>query len=261
MLRDAIEGRKAEKQWVRKPVVRAPELPVVQRIRVRVGRRGDARFLGHLEWNQSWFRALRRAGAPLAYSMGFHPLPRIDFSSALPSGEESLAEYMDVRLSKTVDAAALIERLRHTAPPGFVVLGGGQVAVHGDSLMSDIAAWDYELVSGLDHDVLQAAVWSVAEAPELRLTRKSKSGPLELDVKPMIRHLRVRTDGTIELGLGTINGRPGKAREMLGILGLPASTRVLRTEVYTADGRRPFEFGATLVADREAEAGGLPASA
>lgn len=239
MLRGAIDGRKAEAKWERKPVEAKAELPVVQRVRFRVGRVGDVRFLGHLEWNQAWYRALRRARAPLAYSMGFHPLPRIDFSSALPSGEESMAEYMDVRLSKRADVAALVERLRTAAPPGFSVMGGTEVALNADSLMSDVAAWDYELVSGLDVDVLRAAIWSVQQADQLMVSRKSKSGPIELDVKPMIRHLRVRDDGVVELGLGTVDGRAGKAREMVNLLGLPPATRVVRREIYCADGRRP----------------------
>ena len=83
MLRTAIDGRKAEREWVR-PTVTVPKEPEpLQRVRFRIGRLGDARFLGHLEWQNVWVRALRRLSAPIAYSQGYHPLPRIDFSGAM----------------------------------------------------------------------------------------------------------------------------------------------------------------------------------
>ena len=218
-----------------RPVVAKPVEPeAVMRVRLRLGRIGDARFLGHLEWQNVWVRALRRCGAPISYSQGFHPLPRIDFSSALPSGEESLAEYMDVRLARAVDVAALTAAMRATAPAGFLVLGGAEVPLRAPALMGEVVGWDYELVSGLDPEVVRSAVWSLQEAPRVEVGRKSKSGPITLDVKPMIRRLHVRADGVVELSLGVHENRPGKAREMVGLLGLPATTRVVRTEVLVA---------------------------
>ena len=49
-----------------------------------------------------WERALRRSGLPVAWSEGFSPRPLLSFGLALPTGDESLAEYLDVRLSLTV---------------------------------------------------------------------------------------------------------------------------------------------------------------
>ena len=45
-----------------------------------------------------WERALRRSGLPVAWSEGFSPRPLLSFGLALPTGGESLAEYLDVRL-------------------------------------------------------------------------------------------------------------------------------------------------------------------
>ena len=47
-----------------------------------------------------WERALRRAGLPLAYTEGFSPRPQLSFGLALPTGCESLAEYLDVVLDE-----------------------------------------------------------------------------------------------------------------------------------------------------------------
>ena len=50
----------------------------------------------------SLYRSLRRSGLPLAFSAGFHPLPRVSFHDALPLGVESLAETLDVDLAAPV---------------------------------------------------------------------------------------------------------------------------------------------------------------
>ncbi len=238
MLRGAIEGRKAERAFVRPDVTVAKVPEVVQRVRFRIGRIGDARFLGHLEWQNVWTRALRRANAPVSYSQGFHPHPRIDFSSALPSGEESLAEYVDVRMTRLMEVGALTAALRATAPPGFLVLGGVEVPMHGPALMAMVVGWDYEIISGMDVDTLRTAVWSILEASEVLIPRRSKSGPITVDVRKMIRHLRVRDDGVVELGLCADGLRPGKARDFTALLGLPPTTRFVRTEVLVQTAER-----------------------
>jgi hypothetical protein len=46
----------------------------------------------------------------------------------------------------------------------------------------------------------------------------------------------VRDDGVLELGLGVHEGRPGKAKDWMGLLGLPNTCRVVRTQVYVAEG-------------------------
>ena len=236
MLRSSIEGRKIERDWVRPEITVQKEPESVQRIRFRIGRVGDARFLGHLEFQNVWMRALRRVSLPVSYSQGFHPHPKVDFSSALPSGEESLAEYLDVRLSRRVDVAAVTEALRLTAPTGFLVMGGLEVPLRAPALMGEVVAWDYEIVGAPDPEVTRMAVWSLLEAGSIPLSRKSKSGPITVDARQMLRHLRVRDDGVLELGLGVHEGRPGKAKDWMGLLGLPNTCRVVRTQVYVAEG-------------------------
>ena len=66
------------------------------KIRFAFSKTGDIRFLSHLELVNAVARALRRAGAPVRYSQGFHPLPKLSFSPPLPVGMESLDEYLDV---------------------------------------------------------------------------------------------------------------------------------------------------------------------
>jgi radical SAM family uncharacterized protein/radical SAM-linked protein len=239
MLRDNIEGAKIEKKWERTPVPEVVEPTPEMRLRFRVGRTGDARLLSHLEMADAWIRSLRRAKAPVSYSRGFHAHARVNFSSALPVGEESTGEYMDIVLDTKVDPRALFEALRATVPPGLLVLGVGEVEVHAAGLMGDIRGADYTLFSPMPRAELQAAVAKVLAAETIPLVRDAKQGTVTVDVRAMLRHLSVREDGAVDLGVRSVDGRPGKAKDFIALLGMPVDgTRVLRRDVFVeVDGR------------------------
>src|SRR5690606_2441683 len=93
MLKDHGRARREEGTWERRPTPAFEEPEPVQRLWFRVSRTGRSRHLSHLEAMNAWMRALRRAKAPLSYSQGFHPHPRIAFSTALPQGEASYGDY------------------------------------------------------------------------------------------------------------------------------------------------------------------------
>jgi radical SAM superfamily enzyme YgiQ (UPF0313 family) len=147
-----------------------------------------------------------------------------------------------------VDVGELVQRLRRTAPRGFVVLGGGEVPLNAPALQGEVDGWDYEII-GVSAESVQ-----VLAQERLVVTRKSKSGELQLDIKPLIRHF-AWAEGKLRLGLGTVEGRGGKVREIVDLLGSPPGLRVLRTEVYVR-GERPLSSLTAAVAGVEQAAPG-----
>ncbi|MDR0416810.1 MAG: TIGR03936 family radical SAM-associated protein, partial [Propionibacteriaceae bacterium] len=80
--------------------------PPVQRLVVRYAKRGPARFASHRDFARAFERALRRAGAPMAYSSGFNPHQRVSWANPAPTGAESEAEMVEIGLAEPVDPAA-----------------------------------------------------------------------------------------------------------------------------------------------------------
>ena len=95
--------------------------PIVMRVRVMYSKLDGARFLGAKEVATMFSRAVRRAQLPIAYSQGFHPLPRLSFGPALPMGVESEEEFIDLELSEQLSAAEIGARLNAELPQGFSV--------------------------------------------------------------------------------------------------------------------------------------------
>ena len=69
------------------------------KLRIRHTKLGKIRFTSHRDTARHWERAVRRAGLAIAHSSGFTPRPRMSFGLALPTGAESLAEFLDMELA------------------------------------------------------------------------------------------------------------------------------------------------------------------
>src|SRR5438874_3489078 len=97
------------------------------RVRLRFSKLGKVRWTSHRDVARMWERAFRRVSLPLAYTQGFSPRPKVSFGLALPTGAESLAEYLDVELDPRVTELDehLPARLTPALPVGIDVTAMG----------------------------------------------------------------------------------------------------------------------------------------
>ncbi len=94
----------------------------MKRILVKFYKKGRARFLSHRETMRALERALRRSGAPLLFSEGHSPRPRMSFSPALPLGVAAEAEYLEVSVVQEPDTETLREEMEGSLPEGMGVV-------------------------------------------------------------------------------------------------------------------------------------------
>jgi radical SAM-linked protein len=242
MLERVHHGESAETTLPDTPPREEP--PPSQRIRFRIGRHGEARFLSHLECAAAWVRALRRAGAPLSYSQGFHAHPKVTFAAAPPVGEESDDDYMDVLLRERVDPNALRDQLKATLPGDFAVYDAADVPVKAPSLMSTVTGFAYTIDAAADPAQVKARVEEVLAAPALPIERKGRpsgrrrsAGSKTVDLRPVIRDLAVtgseRDKVTIEFTTVLAGGVIAKPREIVTLLGLdPAAVHIVKRATH-----------------------------
>jgi radical SAM family uncharacterized protein/radical SAM-linked protein len=262
---DAIAAEPAAKdRKARAEPTRSWEEPTpVQRLILRIGITGEARHLSHLETLNAWLRTLRRIKAPLSYSQGFHPHPKMAFSGARPVGEQTLGDYMEVTLHSRRDPATFAAALSSTAPPGFHVYGAVDADLHGDALMSRVAGAEYlffvEEGLHLDVDVTAAVlaerVAAVHAAEGIPVVRESKKGRRKFDLQPHIRRLALRPAGgsygqVLDVALDVHDGRGCKPSEIITLLGLDAP----RVRVVRLDTRFEGELVGALAGVKVSEA-------
>lgn len=101
-------------------VVEVEEIPQTKKdpvckVRLKIDKLGDLRFISHLDWLRMIYRAISRSKIPVAYSQGFNPKPKIGFAPALPLFTEAEGEYLDIELTERLTEVA--EKLNPYLPP------------------------------------------------------------------------------------------------------------------------------------------------
>jgi radical SAM-linked protein len=180
-----------------------PPAPVVQRIRIRYAKRGRLRFTSHRDFARAFERALRRAEAPMAYSAGFTPHPKISYVGASPTGVASEAEYLEVGLAREVDVEAFRRALDAALPDGLdiveaVLAGPGSLADRMDA-----SAWHIEL-PGVPVERAQDAMDAFLGREIVTVERMTKSGRRQVDVRAAVISAEVS-------GAGSDGGDPSRA--------------------------------------------------
>ncbi len=212
-------------------------------MRFRFAKLGRVRFTSHRDVARMWERALRRAGLPVSYTAGFSPRPQLSFGLALPTGCESVAEYLDVVFGAPVDAGALPEVLDPLLPEGISVQGAAALEAGASSLQEEVTSCTWEIeVPGVERAGLAGAVEQVLASASLPVERERKGRRQTDDLRPAMIDLSVlpgSDDHTFDAVVPGARGsrlyaelstrprgvRPSELAEVLGVeLGLARRT-------------------------------------
>jgi radical SAM family uncharacterized protein/radical SAM-linked protein len=118
------------------------------RLRLRFTKLGRAFHFSHLDVMAHMLRALRLVDAPVAYSEGYSPRPRVSFSPACPTAVASEAEYVDVVCHQIPPVAQFKERLCAALPAGLEVVELFEVPMDGPSINASVRDTTY-MVQGV----------------------------------------------------------------------------------------------------------------
>jgi len=171
--------------------------------RLDYNRLGLARFLGHLEVVQLFYRVLRRVGLPMNFSQGFNPSPRVTFSPALPVGTESRAEYLLVEVNRVLsDLGEIKKDFNRELPEGFEVV---KIALDSGRVEQRLlTCYHIKLADPVEKEIIDA--FSANDRLELEVVRKGRKR--KIDARPMVKSLTVIEDGRlVELQLLTEGGK------------------------------------------------------
>jgi radical SAM-linked protein len=178
---------------------RVPEGPppplVVQRVRLRYAKRGRLRFTSHRDFARAFERALRRADAPMGYSAGFSPHPKISYVGASPTGVASEAEYLEIGLAREVDTEHLRASIDAALPAGLDIVEAVIASSPGFADRMQASAWRIEL-PGLPYAEVAAGVTQFMAETTVTVERLMKNGRRDVDVRAAV--LSAEVSGTAE---------------------------------------------------------------
>ena len=157
-------------------------------------KKGRAVWISHLDLMRLFQRAFKRADLLLKHTQGFNPRPSVSIALPLSVGVESRCELLEFEIDGEMPPLAeMRKRLNESLIDGVRVL---QI-YDGGRKLRDLALLNCTVMLEYDGGITQEQVDMIAglfRRENLVVTKKSKNGPVDQDLIPMIRQLCVSLD-------------------------------------------------------------------
>lgn len=162
------------------------------KLRIKFKKYGPIRFIGHLDVMRFFQKAIRRAQIDVAYTNGFSPHQVMAFAAPLGVGLTSNGEYMDIEVLSIKSCRDVMERLNRACVPGIEVTSVIVLPENAGNAMASVAAAAYTVCfrEGREPkaDIAEILPDFMAKS-EIRITKETKKGFREMDLKPGIFRL------------------------------------------------------------------------
>ncbi|MDZ7758720.1 MAG: TIGR03960 family B12-binding radical SAM protein [Desulfovermiculus sp.] len=164
---------------------------------LRFEKKGPAAYLSQLELQTVFERLFRRAGLPLSFSRGFHPMPRLSFGRALPVGVHSEDETCIVGLRRSLggdmcarlnpySVAGLVFTQAQREKPGYKL---GQPRYEHFQLVFHRLQSEQEVERWKDFN--RALDWTV--------DRRTKKGIRRVDLRSRVHRISIHSPDRVHL--------------------------------------------------------------
>lgn len=166
-------------------------------VRIKFSKVGDLMYISHLDLARTMQRIIVRSGVDIWYSEGFNPQPRIVFALPLPVGVESECELMDIKINHPMEFSEIKERISNSFPAEMKVLD----VYSPEQKFKNIVYADYTIK--LYSPKISAETASDINklfASECIITKKSKSGEKDVDIRDFIKSVEAKsTEECVEI--------------------------------------------------------------
>lgn len=163
--------------------------------RIKLTKTGILRYFSHLDWQNTFLKALARTGLNIAFSQGFNPTMKVSMGVALPLFVESECELTDIEIYDDLNLEDLQLKLQKVMPEGCKILSIVKLDKSAKAIDNTVQWAEYEikLFTGAiqKFENLRYNMNRVLSSEEILLTKKNKKGFLKTtNIKPAIKSYR-----------------------------------------------------------------------
>lgn len=167
------------------------------KLRIKFKKFGPVKFIGHLDVMRFFQKGLRRAEIDVAYSTGFSPHQIMSFASPLGVGLESNGEYFDVEILTPISSQDFMDKFNAVSVPWIQVTDVRLLPDKAGNAMASVAAAGYTISFRESRDFEDG--WhqkfeAFMSQPQIMVTKATKKGTAEIDLKPAIYDYKVSED-------------------------------------------------------------------
>lgn len=203
------------------------------RVRIRFAKLEGLRFIGHIDLQRLFERALNRTGLPLRYSQGFSPKIRLNLASALPLGFVSSAEVLDFWLNCPVELEEIKKSLQESLPKDIQIIDIEEIDNKRHSLQASLRSSVYRITIPFNYaqDELIKNLKDLISKETISFIRRKKT----VDIKPMIESYQIEITpeaSVLTLQMSSTAENNGRPDELLSFIKVdPADVIIERIQL------------------------------
>ena len=171
----------------------------IYKYRIKLTKTGILKYFSHLDWQNTFFKALSRSGLNVVFSLGYNPSMKVSMGIALPLFAESECELVDIELFDNLSEAELKSKLEKVLPEQSKIIS--IVKIERNTKAIDMTAcWaEYEInifnKTLYDFETLRYNTDKVLSSNEILIEKKNKKGLIKkADIKPSIKSYRFKDE-------------------------------------------------------------------
>ena len=217
------------------------EIKETYKYRIKLTKTGILKYFSHLDWQNTFFKALSRSGLNIAYSLGFNPSMKVSMGVALPLFAESFGEFVDIALYDNLDPNDNQLKLEKILPKESKILSIVKLEKGSKSIDNTVCWAEYKIEipdpAIYDFKNLVYNTDRVLSSDEIYIEKKNKKGLIKkIDIKPSIKSYRFENDCLfiiLKAGQNLENGIPSlRADALMNLIADGIHFNITRTRFF-----------------------------
>lgn len=163
-------------------------------VRIWFEKKGDVRYISHLDLMRTMTRAIRRSKIPLWYTEGFNPHPYMTFVLPLSLGTESENDAMDIRVEGEITNSEIMTALSAVMPDGITVTRVTEPVL--DPKFISFASFDIAFYTAESTEQISERIETMLSGKELIVQKLGKKGHRkvfkDIDLLPHVKAYEIK---------------------------------------------------------------------
>ncbi len=211
------------------------------RYRIKLTKSGILKYFSHLDWQNTFLKALARTGLNIVFSQGYNPSMKVSMGVALPLFAESLTEFADIELYDDISPFELQKKLESVLPQQSKIISIVKLDKKAKSIDSTVfwAEYKVEILDSLlyDFDKLVYNTNKVLSSDKICIEKKNKKGLIKkTDIRPSIKSYRFENDSLFIILKAGQNFEDGiqslRADVLMNVIAENIPFNITRTKFY-----------------------------
>ena len=224
----------------------------IYKYRIKLTKTGILKYFSHLDWQNTFFKALSRTDLDIVYSLGYNPSMKVSMGIALPLFAESECELVDIELFDNLSLDDLKLKLEKVLPEQSKIISIVKIEKNAPAIDMTAQWAEYKIdifnKSLYDFETLRYNTDKVLSSEEIFIEKKNKKGLIKkTDVKQSIKSYRFennslyivlktgqsainKEDGTVESGIPAL-----RADVLMNLIAPDVTFDIKRTRFFDKD--------------------------